>query len=368
MIRILTIVFFLIQSTIFSNMAEPVVHGTLGSRPFLSEFVDVVHEELFIKIDKKFEYALFDIKYHINATKDGIQIPFLFYASEYLNAFSIKIDGQEVLLNEIPDEFKIPEQTKFKDFTYLFENEHNKENNTVIIEDSLNGSFHIQFSDLLFFETDITKGEHIIEVSYRATSWIDSWDWVNEYSFRYALSPAKYWKSFGSIVISLDATEFTAPVNTNLGEPTFGKIDSIAVWEFNKLPVEILLINFNPDISQTAKDLIAIGPSGLAYITGGILAIIHIVFLILYRRRFPLKKYSIVVIVGCLLLPLIFLICWINYYDTIDSYIGSHAAKSHGYNFLIIILYPFITPVYFLICWLIDKLVKRKFWEYPTNQ
>jgi len=63
----------------------------------------------------------FYVKYHINSSKDGFQIPFLFYASEYLDSFSVKIDGKEVGINDIPYDFKIPENTKFQDFSYFFE-------------------------------------------------------------------------------------------------------------------------------------------------------------------------------------------------------------------------------------------------------
>jgi len=176
---------------------------------------------------------------------------------------------------------------------------------------------------MIYFETDIPKGKHVIEVNYGATKWTDTWDWVNEYSFRYALSPAKYWKSFGTLKIKVDATDFDKELNSSLGVTKNGDLKSIALWEFDKMPTEILQINFTQKITQTAQMLINITSCGLAYITGTVLAILHLLLVIWYRKKNQLNRFSLVVIIGNILIPLIFLISWMNYYDIIDSYIGS---------------------------------------------
>ena len=81
--KLLTIIIILLQTQVYANMANPVIKGTYGGRPFVSEYVDVVHEDLFIKIDKNFEHASFNVKYYINSSKGGVQIPFLFFAKSY---------------------------------------------------------------------------------------------------------------------------------------------------------------------------------------------------------------------------------------------------------------------------------------------
>ena len=359
--RLLIILFIFLQTQVYANMANPVIKGTLGGRPFVSEYVDVVHEDLFIKIDKNFEYASFNVKYHINSSKDGFQIPFLFYASEYLDSFSVKIDGKEVSINDISYDFKVPDNTKFKDFSYFFESPSHSDYGTVLIDDSPNGGFYVSLHDMIYFETDISKGKHVIEVNYRATKWTDTGDWVNKYSFRYALSPAKYWKSFGTLSIKIDATDFDKEISTNLGQTKNGNISSKAEWEFNQMPTEILQIYYNPKITKTAQTLINISPSGLAYITGGILAILHLLIVVWYRKKNQLKRFSLAVIIGSVLIPLLFLLSWMNYYDVIDSYIGEHASGSHVYTFLVLALYPVILPIYWLIYWLIDKRIKKKY-------
>lgn len=359
--KLLTIIIILLQTQVYANMANPVIKGTYGGRPFVSEYVDVIHEDLFIKIDKNFKYASFNVKYHINSSKDGLQIPFLFYASEYLDSFSVKINGIEVDISDISYDFKVPEKTKFKDFSYFFEEPSYNDYSQVTIDESAHVGFVISLHDMIYFETDISRGEHVIEVNYRAKKWIDTWDWVNEYSFRYALSPAKYWKSFGTLKIKVDATDFDQELNSNLGQTKNGSLKSIAVWEFDKMPTEIFQINFTPTINKTALTLINITPSGLAYITSGLLAALHLLIVIWYRKKNQLKRFSLAVIVGSILIPLIFLISLMNYYDLIDSYIGEHAGRTHGYTFFLLGFYPVILPFYWLFYWIIDKRIKNKY-------
>ncbi|WP_375582542.1 hypothetical protein [Cyclobacterium xiamenense] len=351
----------LLRTQVYANMANPVIEGTLGGRPFVSEYVDVIHEDLFIKIDENFEYASFNVKYNIHSSKDGFQIPFLFYASEYLDSFSVKIDGKEVGIHDIPLDFKIPENTKFQSFSYLFEGPSHNNYGSVIFEDSANRGFYVSLYDMIYFETDILKGNHIIEVSYRATRWTDRQNWVNDYSFRYALSPAKYWKSFGTLKIKVDASDFGKELKSNLGATKNGDLKSIAIWEFNIMPTEILQISFTPKISKTAQMLINLTPNGLAYITGVFLAILDLLLVIWYRAKNQLNRFSLVVILGSILIPLIFLITWMNYYNVIDAYIGEHAAGTHAYSFFVLFLYPALMPIYWLIYWFIDKRIKKKY-------
>jgi hypothetical protein len=76
-------------------MASPVKEGTLGTRPFISQYVHILHENLRITIDEDFQYADFEIEYIINAEKSGAQIPLLFYASEYYTNFEVTTDGKK---------------------------------------------------------------------------------------------------------------------------------------------------------------------------------------------------------------------------------------------------------------------------------
>ncbi|MBU3744117.1 MAG: hypothetical protein FGM61_06145, partial [Sediminibacterium sp.] len=76
----------------------------------------------------------------------------------------------------------------------------------------------------------------------------------------------KNWKSFGSLEITLDASDFSHALATNLGQQTKGKLDSISVWNFSKLPSDYFEIIYKPEISGFAKIMITISPIGLTLI------------------------------------------------------------------------------------------------------
>lgn len=359
--KLLTFVFILLQSSVFANMANPIDKGTLGTRPFVNEFVDVIHEDLFIQIDQNFEKAYFNVKYHINASKDGFQIPFLFYASEFLDSFSVSIDGQEVAIKDIPKSLRSLEHSKFSDFAYFFEYSDAQERSTVNLDESDHVALVLNMNDFIYFETDILKGEHTIEVSYQATHWTNRNDWITAYSFRYALSPAKYWKSFGTLSVTIDASVFDQQITTNIGQPKSGELNSKAEWEFNALPTEILQLNFIPKVSKTAEILIVISPLGLTLIIGVLLALLLFNLIIWYRKKHPTKTHSLVVIIGCLILPLVIILCWIVAHRFIDYVIGEHAGRSHGYPVIAIATYPFLLTLFLISFWLLDKRTKKKY-------
>lgn len=342
-----------------NRMPKPIRRETL-SMPFVNQYVDVVHEDLFIKIDSTFNNATFNVNYYINSSKDGFQIPFLFYASEYLDFFSVKIDGIEVRIKDIPADLKVPENTKFKDFSYLFEYRYNGDRSIVINESSHNW-FSIRLSDMIYFETNISKGKHIIEVNYIASNWADFTKPLKEYSFRYALTPAKYWKSFGTLSIKVDATDFEHELKSNLGQTTKGDLKSIAEWKFDKLPTDILEINYKPSVSVIAQLLLYINTVRLMIITGVILAIAHLMLVIRYRKKKPLKHYSLVVILGSVLVPLLFLMSLMFYSYLIALAIGEHASGRYGNYFFALLYYPEIMPVYWFVYWLIDRQIKKKY-------
>jgi hypothetical protein len=338
-------------------MAEPVKRGTIISRPFINENVKIIHEDLRIKIDSTFSTARFEITYHIYASKDGIRIPFLFYAADLKQDFTIYLDGTKIEVTEIPDIYGSPDGTKFSDFSYYFSNESgDRDKLQTQLEEDPGYSFYVDLNDLIYFETDISEGEHTISVSYTAGNWIDGSDWVNEYSFRYALSPAKYWKSFGSLSITIDANDFTEEIETNLGFPARGEINSLATWDFDYLPKDLLMVVYKPGVSNIAAILIRTGSAKLAYIIGSLVVLIHLTFIYRARKRKPGKW---VVIIGGILVPLIFIFFWIGSYTIIDNIIGEHASREHGYAGIQILLYPIIMPAYWIITWLIDRLLKR---------
>lgn len=357
----LTIILFLIGRLCFANMASPIWEGTFSSSAFSSRDIDILKEKIYLKVDKDFRTAFYQIEYYIRTDGNGRQIPLLFHAKDYKGDFKIWVDNQEVKLLDIPSEYKTTANSPFENFSNSFEQPtRNGERETVVIYWQKNSGFVYDLSELKYFETDLTKGEHLIRVEYTANVWTDISDWVKEYSFRYSLSPAKNWKSFGSLEITLDASDFNSALTTNLGQQTKGQLVSISVWSFSKLPSDYFEIIYKPEISGFAKTMIAISPFGLTLIFALLITLLHFISVKKYRRREPTKKYSWVVIAGSIILPFFILINYMISYSIIDSAIGEEAGNYHGYTFLVVILYPLLLPVYWTIMWLTDKRIKGR--------
>jgi hypothetical protein len=342
-------------------MASPIMEGTLSSSAFSSRDIDILKEKIYLKIDRDFSTAFYQIEYLIKTDTGGKQIPLLFHAKDYMGDFKIWVDNQEVKWFNIPSDYRSIANTPFEKFSNSFKEPYRDgEPETVDIFWQENLGTVYEINDLKYFETDLSKGEHRIRVEYTGRAWFDRSDWVNKYSFRYSLSPAKYWKSFGSLEITIDASDFNSSLTTNLGQPTNGRLDSVSVWNFSKLPDDYFEIIHTPEISAFAKTLIAINPFGLTLIFALPIALLHLFLIKKYRKSHPTKKHSSVVTVGSLIIPFLILIGYIVSFYIIDLAIGPEAGKYHGYNFLVIIFYPLLLPIYWTIMWLADRKIKGK--------
>lgn len=339
----------------FANMASPLREGTFTSAAFSSRNIDILNEKINIKIDNSFKTALFRIEYSIKTDTDGNQIPLLFHAVDYDGDFKVWVDNQLVNVTAIPAAYQSLSNSPFQSFSNIFNG-----SNEVTIYWEENSGFVYNLNDLKYFEASLSKGEHKISVEYTATAWLDLQQWVNHYSFRYSLSPAQFWKSFGSLEITLDATQFKKAIATNFGNPASGKLDSISVWTFSELPGKYLQIDFVPKLSSTAATLMSIGTSRLTLCFAIVIIILHLVFVRLFRKRNPQKKYSWVVMAGSILIPFAILCFNLYSYDIIDSAIGEAASHYHGYTFMIMLLYPILMPLYWVGMWLTDKFYRKK--------
>jgi hypothetical protein len=345
-----------------ANMGDPVSHGTLGTRPFLNQYVEIIKEDLYIKIDKNFKRAYIKAIYYIKSQKDGIKIPLLFYASDYQEDFIVKVDGKTVEIKEIPYEYKVAKDTKFKDFDYFFKVPSYSDKSEVSIDESTSNGFYVSLNDMKYFETDIAKGEHVIEVTYTSKKWTDGWNWINEYSFRYALSPAKYWKSFGELNITIDASDFKERLQTNLGNPISGDIDKSANWKFNEIPVDVIHITYMPKISWLSRILLFIRPLGASFLFGLLIIFLHYKVVKSFRRKYSTKKYNWIVIFGSIIAPVIILLFWLNYIEWLKLTLGVHAGMGidpYSTIYIPMLFYPVILIFYWFIMWRIDKRIKN---------
>lgn len=349
--------FLVYSSSLLGNMANPVWEGTFGSRPFVSDHVDILKEELEIKIDSVFNTASYEVKYYINSKKEGEQIPFLFYASDFQDSFTVQIDGTPLELLEMPAEYRLEERFK-GDYSYFFDQEY-RDDGEIVMWDSEHGGFHIHMKDMLYFKTDIPEGNHVVEVHYNGLKWVDTSDPVKEYSFRYALYPAEYWKSFGKLFLTIDGSAFNGSITTNLGPPNQGNVNEVAHWEFDGLPTRMIHINNSPEIAWFPKMLIGLTPLGCGIIIWLFIIVLHVKSIYAYRKRKQQWKFSPALIIGSVVSPFLFLLAWMCSYYFPDYFIGNHAG-SHGYTFLVFMFYPFILPFYWLVFWLIDRHAVKK--------
>jgi hypothetical protein len=344
----------------YSNMASPIVEGSKNTSAFSSKNITILHENIIVHISNDFKTAKYTIEYTIKSEVTGAQIPLLFLAQEYKDNFIVWLDGNKINTQNIPNNIIHAEKSQFEDFMNSFP-ERIDGNAYIPIRWQPNNTSLINLDDLKYFEANLLKGEHKIKVEYTADVWVNNSNWVKEYSFRYSLSPAKYWKSFGSLHITIFQDGEVKALHTNLGNPIERKFGKVATWKFNSLPSDNFNITYKPEINETAKILFNIEPFGLMLIFGLFLMLIHISFNYWFRQKDAVKKISWIVILGSFIVPYLMLHCYFLAYDLIDNAIGKHASKHHGYYFLILFWYPFLVAIYLFIMWIIDLIIKRKF-------
>lgn len=355
---LLIFLFSLISQVGLANMASPYLDGTRSASAFTSRDIDVLEELIHISIDQDFRRATYRVEYLIHTDTAGLQIPLLFLAEDYEEDFKVWVDGNRVLILDIPPDYQMISDSLTTQFANSFQSSNDRTETRVIHWQKNWGSTHY-LQELKYFEVDLTKGQHRIRVEYEASAWRDISDWVTKYSFRYALAPAKYWRSFGKLEIQLDAAAVGEPISTNLGKPHRGNLREIASWTFSSLPADYIEINHQPKISTFAGFLIVIGPFGLTLGFAVLLTLLHIWGIRRFRKRYPARRYSWVVIVGSFLVPLLSFLFYMESYALIDAAIGPAAGGYHGYIFLVIIFYPVVLLFYWLIMRWVDRRLKQ---------
>ncbi len=348
----LTLLLFIFTPFAYANMASPIIEGTMSSSAYSSKDINILEEYILIKIDKEFKTAKFIVEYTIKSDHSGKQIPLLFYAKDYKDSFLIWVDNQQITIQDIPEKYTNFENSPFSGFKNL--------NNSVTIYWNKNFGYIYQLNQLKYFETNITKGVHKVRVEYVANVWTNKSGWIKKYSFRYSLTPAKFWKSFGKLNITVEQEGTIKQLSSNIGEPIETKYLNKNNWKFTKLKDEFLEFSYSPKVNPIANVLIIVQPLGLAIIAWAILFILHIFYTYKFRKLYVNKKYSLVVIIGSLLIPILIFLSYLYSYDLIEYVIGEEAGRHHGYTFYIWMYYPVITAMYWRTIWILDNEKKSK--------
>jgi hypothetical protein len=340
-----------------ANMASPIIWGSGTGLPFISEYVTVKHESIRIVPSKDFKTCRFKVAYDIFADSSGIRIPMLFVATGYEGGMRITVDGIPVELAKVPEAAFIHNnspKSRFldaRDGYKFYEVE-------IAWGDEDRRNYNLE--DLHYFEFDFAAGAHQIKVEYEATVWRDRGNVVAEEYFVYTLSPAKYWKSFGALDITLEASDLPFPVETNLGKPVMGDLSGETKWHFDSLPaMDVIQISSKPEVGSTGKFFISMGQGGFMNAAWGILAVIHLIGIWAWRRKHFQKWFSWVWLVGSILIPLIACIVYVASESWIDNAIGPAASRFGSYSFLIIIFYPVYLILHGAVMLLMDFLIRR---------
>lgn len=358
----ITLIFLALLTTagLYANMASPIREGALIATAFSSQNMDILKETLVITPDASFRSARFDITYHIRTDSAGRLIPLLFHAKDYLEDFRVWVDGQEVTVQPVPEHYTQPAQSPFEGFSPAFRYDSLLGTEAVYISWYQGMSQPYRLYDLQYFETDLSAGEHTIRVSYIGLAWENRSDWVKVFSLKYSLSPARHWRSFGTVQITVEAPGLNGSLTTNLGQPNEGTLPGTAKWTFDKLPADYVEITMQPAINSLASTLLAIGPKGLTAALALLLVALHLTGMYRFRRRKPQVKISWVMLTGGIIIPLLVLLGYMQTFGWIDAAIGPNASKYHGYTFLVLIFYPIAIPVYLGCVLLADVWMKRR--------
>jgi hypothetical protein len=358
----IVIILLLISQFGSANMSSPFFSGTRTGSAFSSKDINILSETIHITIDQAFRTAKFIVEYTIQTDSAGKQIPLLFVAQDYKDGFFVWVDNQKIQLQNIPPQYTQVDGSPFSKFAASFEsyNRVNGANEVSIYWHKHMGSVY-KFDELKYFETDISRGTHTVRVEYTASAWGDASGWINEYSFRYSLTPAKFWKSFGTLKIFVEQEGKPKQLSTNLGQPIEKNMLAKNTWVFKQLPAEYFSFTYSPKPNMLAEIFITIDPFGFMIITAILLVAWHLFLIKKYRRKFVDKKYSAVVIWGSLIIPFCILLSYPFSSIIISSVIGEEAGRHHVYEFLVVAWYPILVPVYWVIAWLFDKEYKRKF-------
>ena len=356
--RVLICMFVLLGGqSAYANMAESgIVEGETAFAPFLSLYVDILHEQLNIIPQEGLDFARIEVEYRIDTKEEGARIPIIFYAKGENSNFQVKLDGQNIPTKPPPEQYQYFDGLLTNDFDSLFEP--TAEEKVVFWEEV----YIYDLNEIQYFEVAFEKGTHTISVEYDIRLSIDKTGWVSRYSLDYVLGPANFWKSFGTLDITLQLPEKTLFESDLLPQSKQDGRD--IVWHFDQIPQDVFMMTFVPEISRLVVYLTYLDPAGIALILCLPLIWIHIRRMknIVIRRSL---KYVLFMIAGGIVIPIIWATLFLFSYPLIDNLIGEHAGRHHGMIGLIYLFIPYLSGVYVIfafICDFFSRLLRP-----PTN-
>jgi hypothetical protein len=340
-------------------MANPDIMGSRISAPYLGRHVDILSETLRVRLPE-YELAEWEVVYEIDVDSAGLQVPFLFVALNLSEDFQAWLDGEELVLQDIPEDLDLSDekwQTLRNGFRELEEGE-------MMLPEIIWGNHNERphLSELTYFEADLDSGRHQFRVTYRATARVGMFGSVKDYRYRYALAPARGWRSFGSLVVELDNTPLRMQLTSNLGEPKTGQLDSVATWQFSSLPEQNdLEFRFDPEPDALGRFALRVGPFGWGLIATLLLMSIHFILVVRSLKENPYRGTpSFRAIGGALLVGILSTFAFIFAPQFTYMLIGEHATGMYGYWFFLAFVVGIAILVgYTILASVLEIIVKR---------
>lgn len=306
----------------YGNMANPLRKGTVSSSAFGTADIDILSENITVEIDSVFSSAIFNVTYEVHSKKGGESLLLAFVAQDYLGDFEVYSGNEKV------------DTIAMNADSLLAFSEAKRAFGEIYLRFGKHDSYRLLRENLKFFRIPIQSDIQKINVRYRAKPWNDNRAFIKHVSFRYSLFPVKFWRNFTNLTIKVKS-----PINidVNFGE---GKKDgAYAVWHFENLPGDYLIIAKKEEPSLIARFLLFLGPLGIGVIFYFALIIFHCYlirkWIIEGKGILNLDPYLFRIALLALFFDFIAYLACVLSYPLIDFFLGDLAHGSHGVMHLI---------------------------------
>ena len=341
---------------IYGNMAKPYSDGTTSSPIFGSKDCKVLSEKMDLTVvssdkhDDDFEFyrIKYKVSYQIYSEKEA-RLPLLFIAQNMASESMVSVNGKKINTPKITNQ-------NISQFSFIHKDQNSEDSYDIRFEQ--NSPKYVSLHELIYFETDLQKGENNIVVEYEGIPEYNIYGLLREFKIAYALYPSNYWKSFGPIEINLHLPSNLEIIKTNIGKLQEGQNGNYKI-QINEITQEELEITFSKKVSVLGKILLFLQPIGIMAIGFLIMVYFHIRWILNRRRKQP-KKFNYTVLLGSLIIAILTSLVFIFSYDFIQWVVDEQGMKQ-GYVLLaVFVIFPNIIVFYTLFAWIIDFRYKIK--------
>lgn len=334
-----------------ANMAKPYNEGSEHSILFSSKSIDVLRENINIKIIQDDGYfAKYQIKYELNSPS-AMSLPLLFIAANLFNDPIVRVNGQLIPIT------RLKKNTTGELNTFSFIKPYQEEYVHLYYEK--NESTLVRVDDLAYFITKLKAGQNTITVEYNARLETNNFGFTRNLGLEYSLFPSKYWKSFGPIHIDMQLPEKYKLGDASIGNPD-QKTDNHLIWTLKNIPTADLRINLKPVVPLFSAILLFLDPLGISALAFLVLVYFH-VKLTRKHRLHQKATYNWNLAIGNLAVPPLTYLLYFCCYNLVDWTLGDLSLGRHGYVLLLAFTLPVFWVIYTLVMWLLDLHFKKKF-------